>query len=94
MARLVGLYSSIGSLIPRKQSPAFSSTIGSRTIDEEPRSSFQHNFHNRLSGHGDKGGMFVLAHIVGAGVERVEGYVPKTDYPMNAFNFTKTVDLV
>ena len=92
-ARLVGLYSPIGLLILRKQSPAVSSTNGSRTIGEEPHSRFQHDFDKGLSGHGDKGDMSVTAYIVG-GVERVEDHVPTTDYPMNAIKVTKTVDLV
>ena len=59
-----------------------------------PVRGFSIDFHNSLSGHGDKGGISVLAHIVGTGVDRVEGYVPKTDYPMHGFKFTNTVDLV
>ena len=92
-ASLVGFYSSIGSLIPRKRRSAILNANGSHNVDNEPGRRSSPNFHN-LSGHGEESGITVLTNAVGTEAERIEDYVPGRDLPMNDINVTRTVDMV
>ncbi|MCJ1261560.1 hypothetical protein MMC22_001425 [Lobaria immixta] len=94
MASLIGIRSSIGSFIPRKQRSANYSANGSRIIEDESSTRSGHNHYNRLSGRGDESGTSVWTHVIGAGAERGGDIIPERDLPMNAISVTKTVDVV
>lgn len=88
IASLVGLYNSIST---RKHRSEISSTNGSRNI---PSTRSRHDCYNDLGGNNDERDTSILTHVAGAGAGRIEDCVPGRDYPMNAINVTKTIDLV